>query len=106
MVELKDKTDRPIAQLAELGLTATVHRLTSDYYIAARRFVQCTEDVHQRAFPGAARADHGDHLAAWHREVNAIENMQLVAVTANVRLVNVVSLSNSHRNSCLMYSIG
>jgi hypothetical protein len=39
VMELKDESDGSIAQLTELGLVSTVHRLASDYYIPARRFV-------------------------------------------------------------------
>src|SRR5437868_8719401 len=46
VMELKDEPYCSITQLTELGFIATVHRLTSDYYIPARRFVQCSKHVH------------------------------------------------------------
>ena len=66
VMELEHKTHSPIPQLTKLGFVASVNGLTSDYYIAARGFVQCTEHMHQRAFSGAAGADDRDHLAALH----------------------------------------
>src|SRR5436309_172746 len=106
MVKLEHETDGAIPQLAQLGLVPAVDGLTPDYYIAARRFVQCSEHVHQRALPRAAGADDGDHLTAWDRKIDACEHVELVSIAADVGFMNVVSLQHRHRHSCLMASIG
>ena len=105
-MKLKNESNGAIAQLAELSLVATVNRLPSDYYVPARRFVQCAKDMEQRALAGAAGADDGDHFAARNREVDPVEHMKLVAVAADVRLVDIVGLEDCHRHSCLIASIG
>src|SRR3954471_19407012 len=106
MVKLENKTDRAVAQLAQLGLVSAVDGLATDDYIAARRFVQCSEHVHQRALARTAGADHRDHLAARHGQVVSVENVELIAVAANVGLMDVVCLEYGHCHSCLMASIG
>src|SRR6266516_3119469 len=106
MVKLKHESDGPVAQLAQLGLVASMHRLASDYYISARRFVQCAEHVHQRAFAGAAGAHNRDHLAALDREVHTVEDVKQIPIAADVCLVDFVSLENGERHSCLIASIG
>src|SRR5438105_12651173 len=97
VMKLEDEAHSAIAQLPELGLISTVHRLASDYYITARRFVQCSEHVHQRTLARTAGADDGDHLAARHRQIDAVQDVQLVSVAADVGLVNVMSFEDSHR---------
>src|SRR5467141_4846181 len=106
MVKLEDEPNSAVSQLSKLHLVPPVNRLTSNYNIATRRFVERAENVHQRALAGSAGADDGDHLPALNGEIHTVENMKSVPITADVRLVDVVCLAYGHRHSCLIASIG
>src|SRR2546423_9371882 len=68
MMKLENEAHRAVAQLAELSLISTVHRLTPDYYIAARWFVQCSQHVHKRPFPRPTDAHHRNHFLTGHAQ--------------------------------------
>jgi hypothetical protein len=99
MMKLEYEAHRPISELAELGLIPAVHRLSSYYNIAARGLVEGSEHVHQRALPSAARADDCDHLAALDGKVHAVEDVEDIPVSADVRLLDVVRFEDAHRHS-------
>src|ERR1043166_4997027 len=105
-MKLKHKADATVPQLAQRLLITTLHRLATDYYIPARRLVQCPQHVHERALASAARADNGDHLTLRYRKIHTVQHVQQVSVAADVRLVDVVGLENCHRHSCRIASIG
>jgi len=105
-VKLEHEPNGAIAQLAEFRLIAPVNRLATNYYIAARRLVQCPQHMHERTLAGAARADDRDHLTSWNGEVHAIQHVEHVPVPADVRLIDVVRLEYGHRHSCRIASIG
>src|SRR6185503_1070140 len=106
MMELEDEADRPVSEPPQLRLVPAVHRLSRNHYVPARRPVEGTEDVHQRALSSAARSDYRDHLAALHGEIDAVQNVEDVPVPTYVRLVDVVRFENTHRHSCRIASIG
>src|SRR6267143_1963287 len=76
VMKLEDEPNSAVSQLSKLHLVPPVNRLTSNYNIATRRFVE--------------RA----------------ENVQIVPIAADVRLVDVVCVEYGHRHSCLIASIG
>ena len=66
------------------------------HHLAPRWLVERAQQVKQRALSRTARSHHGDHLAAMHIEVNAIQYMNGAAVAADVGLREAPRLDDRH----------
>lgn len=106
MMKLEDEADGAVSELAELALVSPVNWLSPDYYIAARWLIQRPEDVHQRAFAGATRADDSDHLPTLNGKIHTIQDIEDVPVATYIGLIDVVGFQYRHRHSCRIASIG
>src|SRR5689334_8523097 len=106
VMKLEHETNAAVPQLSQRVLIATLHRLSSDYYIAARRPVQCPKHVHEGALAGPARPDYGDHLSLRYGKIHTGQHVEHVPVATDVRLVDVVRLEDGQRHSCRIASIG
>src|SRR5688572_4161589 len=96
-MKLKHESDRPVPQGRKLLVIQAVDRLAANHHIAARRLVERAEDMEQSRLPGPARSDNRHHLAWTDSEINAAQNVDRSAITADVALVKIVRFENWHR---------
>src|SRR5258706_5310762 len=75
MMKLINESELAIAQIAAGGLVQRLDIASADQDLAARRGVEPTEQMQQRAFAGARCADDSDALALVYREVDAEQNL-------------------------------
>jgi hypothetical protein len=68
MVKLKHEPDSGISQRGELFVVEPIEHGAADDDATARRMVERTQQVQQRALAGSTRAHDRDHLATLHLE--------------------------------------
>ncbi len=103
-MELEHEPDLPIPNGGEPLLGKIRECLAVEHDAPARGRVERSEEMEERALPGPARADDGQHLAASHLEVDAVEDGQQPAVAAAVLLGQANRLE--HHHSCRIASTG
>ena len=74
MEGLEDEADLVAPQPGQGALAQAVHRRSRDLDGAVVEAVEPGEDVQQRRFPRAGRADHGHELARRHLQRGAVEH--------------------------------
>src|SRR5215207_9389120 len=101
MMELKDEANLLVSNHCELVVRATVDRLATDHHIPACWLIERTNDVQQRALPCPAFSNDRNHLTTLHGEIHTVENVKRAAVTAAIRLRDVMSLEHVHQFASL-----
>ena len=75
-MELVDKSDIAIPQLAFGRLGPAVHRLTVDEHLAFVGLIQAAHDLQQCCLARARRTDNGHPLRRLHRQIDATQHLQ------------------------------
>ena len=96
MMELEDKSHFLVPDPRQRRIRQRTQGHAIQHHLAPRRLVERTEQVEQRALARAAGSDHGDHLAAMHIEINAIQYMNGAAVASDVSLREASRLDDRH----------
>src|SRR4051812_10148951 len=104
MMKLEHESHSAVSQSRESFVAQTVHRSAADGYGTSRRSVQRAEEIQQRAFPRATRAEDCHHLTALHLQRHTIQHRQQATITANERLREIGRLQ--HHHSCRIASTG
>jgi hypothetical protein len=68
IVRLKDEAYLPIADLRQLQVVERGEVLSIEQHLATGGAVECADDLQQRAFARAGRANDGESFAAGHFE--------------------------------------
>ena len=88
MIALENKTEMFPPQARQLVTVETSHVRSRDPVGTAGRFVQTAENIHQRGFPGAGRADDCHHLTGGNVQRNAFQHLN-VAIAGGVAAANI-----------------
>ena len=76
LVELKDESDMPVAEVGQFATVERQHVGTVDKEAARIGLVECADDLEQRGFACAAGPYDADNFAFFNVEVDALEHLE------------------------------